>query len=1164
MNRLWHWLVCFAALAASAAEAQEPPRYSRDIKPFFGRYCVECHNADKLKGGLNLETYEGLRDGDDNGAVVVPRKPDQSRLVLVVEGKTPPAMPPLKAKQPKRREKALLRAWVAAGATEDRADAAVPIPDIKPRVALLPPVKALAYRSDGRLLAAGSDREVILIDVTKAEPLGRLGGQFGAVTALSFSPDGKQLAVGSGAGGRAGELRIYEVGATGAVSDKPVRTLHGHRDVILNIAYSADGKRLATCSYDRLIKLWDAATGQELGTLRGHSDAVYAVAFSPDDERLASAAADRTVKVWDVASGGRLFTLSDATDWLYTLAWSPDGRRIAAAGVDKAIRVWEVSKSSGRLAESIFAHESPITRLIYSADGATLYSLAEDGTAKAWEASRLTERHVYPQQTDTVLSMALRPDGKQLTLGRYDGTVLLLDEATGKTEAQPIPPQPKPPHLTRLTPMAVRRGVPQRLLLEGDHLSTISRVVGGVPAASFRVIPHADRRDTRLEAEIVLSAKTQPGVIQVAFAGQAGETAKWPLIVDAFQSLPEVEPNDSPTTGQQVSVPATITGTLQRPGDVDWYRFNTAAGQQLGVQIITTPGDPSWEPVLSLTDAAAHLQVEKSGMTLAWTCATAGSYAVGVRDLQFRGSAKMHYRLHIGDLPIVTSVFPLGLQRGTTATVHLNGVNIGPDVDVKVTAPASAASGSRLPVWVETSQGKPLGDPTVVVGEFPEVVSRSAGSSLPVPGTANGCIDRPGKSDVWRFHAGKGQRLILEVNARLLGSPLDSEIELLDAHGQPVPRALLRCLAKIYTTFRDHDSRGAGIRLESWKEIGVDDYLYAGGELMRVLSLPRTPDDDCQFYQVDGQRLGFLDTTPTYHSLGTPLYKVAIEAPGSHFAPNGLPLIPIDYRNDDGGPGYDKDSRLIFDPPATGEYEVRIRDARAEGGVDYAYRLTVRPPRPAFRVRVNPTRIAIHRRGAGTANVAVERIDGFAGDVHVGLEGLPSGLFASPTTISGEDYTTSFAISAAADARLPAHTPPLMLIASATIDGKRAVERAALELAPLLPAGSLQVSTDRDAVEIHPGGQTAVTVHVKRLAGFKGRVPVDVRALPHGVRVLDIGLNGILITETQDSRTFAIAAEPWVRATSHPFVISARDETKGVDYAAPSVLLHVIPAARAK
>src|SRR5206468_2391865 len=80
-------------------------------------------------------------------------------------------------------------------------------------------------------------------------------------------------------------------------------------------------------------------------------------------------------------------------------------------------------------------------------------------------------------------------------------------------------------------------------------------------------------------------------------------------------------------------------------------------------------------------------------------------------------------------------------------------------------------------------------------------------------------------------------------------------------------------------------------------------------------------------FSVGGRRTGYLGTTPTFHPQGEPMYKVSIHPPGSTFPPNGLPLVTLYYRNDDGGPGLGKDSRLVFDPPADGDYQVRLRDA---------------------------------------------------------------------------------------------------------------------------------------------------------------------------------------------------------------------------------------------
>src|SRR5579871_3775778 len=141
-----HFVVTSAILAvfAPGALAMEGPSYSKQIKPFFTRYCVECHNHEEPKGGLNLETHKSLVEGGDNGVVLTPGKADASRIVRLVEHKDKPFMPPKKAKQPGPEEVALLRAWIDTGAKEDGA-VRITVPDIRPKKAVAPPIAALAY-----------------------------------------------------------------------------------------------------------------------------------------------------------------------------------------------------------------------------------------------------------------------------------------------------------------------------------------------------------------------------------------------------------------------------------------------------------------------------------------------------------------------------------------------------------------------------------------------------------------------------------------------------------------------------------------------------------------------------------------------------------------------------------------------------------------------------------------------------------------------------------------------------------------------------------------------------------------------------------------------------------------------------------------------------------
>ena len=119
----------------------------------------------------------------------------------------------------------------------------------------------------------------------------------------------------------------------------PLRTLTGHRDSVLSVAFSPDGQTLASGGL-KDIRLWNLATGKELRTIWGHRDAVLSVAFSPDGQTLASGSLDETIKLWNLATGKELRTLSGHTSLVDSVAFSPDGQTLASGSSDNTIKLW--------------------------------------------------------------------------------------------------------------------------------------------------------------------------------------------------------------------------------------------------------------------------------------------------------------------------------------------------------------------------------------------------------------------------------------------------------------------------------------------------------------------------------------------------------------------------------------------------------------------------------------------------------------------------------------------------------------------------------------------------------------------------------------------------------------------------------------------------------
>ena len=148
---------------------------------------------------------------------------------------------------------------------------------------------------------------------------------------------------------------------------------------------------------------------------------------------------------------------------------------------------------------------------------------------------------------------------------------------------------------------------------------------------------------------------------------------------------------------------------------------------------------------------------------------------------------------------------------------------------------------------------------------------------------------------------------------------LDSVIEVLDAQGNPIPRATIRCLNQTTTTLSDKDSRTMAIRLISTSDLREGDYLMVGDELNRIDFIPDQPDADTILKGVDDLRLAYLGTSPDVHAVNTPVYKAEILPPDAQVPSNGLPVFHLTWRNDDGGPGYGADSKLdlLLRPTAT-------------------------------------------------------------------------------------------------------------------------------------------------------------------------------------------------------------------------------------------------------
>ena len=449
------------------------------------------------------------------------------------------------------------------------------------------------------------------------------------------------------------------------------------------------------------------------------------------------------------------------------------------------------------------------------------------------------------------------------------------------------------PAITRLEPRGIQRGVEMQLKLVGTNLAGITNVTFHNPKLTGALLPEA--KDGETWVKVTAAPDLARGSYELSVKSPGGESARVKLHVDDLRQA-----SDSVKTE---TLPVSFWGTLEQPGKAVEFSFQAKAGQNLVCDLAAERlGSKSLNAILTLLDERGRVLAVNRGFDgsadalLVHRLTATGRYTVRVSDPQYMASPEHFFRVSVGELPVVTGVFPLAVRADSETEIQLAGENlpVGASANVK----AGAMGDAVVPVDAEKFRArkefKVLVSTTPEVNEVEPNDTPASATSIQVPGAVNGRLSSSTDADLFRFDTKKGQRWVIETMAARRGSPADTKIEVLHADGRPVERLWLQAVRDSSVTFRSIDSNNPDVRLVNWEEMELNQFLYFGGEVCRLFRAPRGPDAGFLLYNRTG-RLAYFNTSPVAHPLDEPAWIVEPREPGAKLVPNGLPVFKLTY-----------------------------------------------------------------------------------------------------------------------------------------------------------------------------------------------------------------------------------------------------------------------------
>jgi len=457
----------FTALVASlcvpgfgfGADDAKKTTFADDILPLLEDRCLNCHNPDEKKGGLELSSYSGLMEGGSGGGIVVPGDHGSSRMFTTTAKLEEPYMPP-KGDALTKDQLSLIAGWIDGGLLENSGSVALKpkksaidltkvvtfgrpekpaMPEhLSLQPVIVPPranaITVMAASPWAPLVAIAGEQQVLIYHAQSRQLAAVLPFEHGVINDVGFSKNGSLIFAAGGVHAKSGVVVAWDV-----VTGRQILEVGKEYDAILTADMSADQSLIVIGTSAKKVKAYSTGSGDEVYQLGRHSEWVVEVACSPDGKLLATADRNGGILIWETENGGEYFTLEGHRKGITGLSWRADGQVLASCSEDGEIRLWE--KKEGKRIKNWGAHGGGALSVSYAPDG-RLVSTGRDKSFKIWDGQGKQLKAVG-NRPDIMTSSAFLHDSKSVVTGNWIGEARMwsADEAKEVASLSATPPK---------------------------------------------------------------------------------------------------------------------------------------------------------------------------------------------------------------------------------------------------------------------------------------------------------------------------------------------------------------------------------------------------------------------------------------------------------------------------------------------------------------------------------------------------------------------------------------------------------------------------------------------------------------------------------------------------------------------------------------------------